>query len=150
MSGHRGKVISNADFRRLWLDESLTTIEIGKLLGISQEAVCERARARRFPPRRMGPPSLIRDKDIFRAMWDAGVSVADISAHFGVAERTARDMRRSLGIPRRAGGKHTTITLRDFLQARLAERMAEAARIEQAALRNAEMWDDMRTKKRAA
>ena len=149
-TAHRGKIVSEAEFRRMWLDDSMTTTQIGAALGISQSAACQRAKARSLPPRRYGPAPLISDTTKLADLWKAGVSVADIAARTGVCERTVRTMARKLGLPQRRGGKRSTTSLAVFAEMQLAARMAEAARIERAEWWNAEMIDGHRDRDRRA
>ncbi len=50
-AAHRGKVLSTAEFAKLWNDHDMTLSEIGNRLGISAQAVRCRGRARGLPAR---------------------------------------------------------------------------------------------------
>jgi hypothetical protein len=135
MSGKRGRTVTLAEFRRLWLDTRLSTTEIGAMLGITQQAVCLRARKRGLPPRGFPVERLTvwHDPDLLRRMWTAGVLGADICAHFGAAPDTLRHAVKRFGLPRRGPGRFRTIRIAEFWQVELAERMrAEAARVQKA------------------
>jgi len=143
MSGaKRGKVMSRAEFARLWADKRLTVAQIGAAIGVSGAAVSGRAVTRGLPGRQMGPLPAIRDDVKFREMWAAQVSIADMALFFGVNPKSIRNHVTRLGLPRR-GARGTPITLDDYRAIKLRERMAEAARIEHAALINAEMVDQI-------
>lgn len=146
----RGKIVSEAEFRAMWLDKTLTTTDIGKILGISQAAASQRGRTRGLPDRRKGPEPKICDDARFSYLWNAGVCVAEIAKTLGVCGRTVRTKARKLGLERRRGGKHSTTSLSDIAAIHLAARMKESARIEQAALANAEMLDGIRPGRKAA
>ena len=150
MTAHRGRTMTNAEFRRLWLDESIAVGQIGALLGISQQAVSSRADRRGLPPRRMGPPPTITDDALFCAMWAAGVANLEMAQHFGIHERTVRNHVKRLGLARRTGGNNHGITSRQFIQDRaLAQMRADAAEVK-AQWRLAEMVDGSATSGRWA
>lgn len=125
---HRGIKTSHAEFLRLWNDMTLTTEEIGRRLGIHQTNVCVRAKSRGLPPRGQGVKHRIRDTDLFREMWEAGVMVDDMAAHFKVFTSTIGRTRRRLGLQgRKRGGNPVSLTLEQFLHDRLARQMARTA-----------------------
>ena len=141
MSGaKRGKVMSRAEFARLWADKRLTVAQIGAAIGVSGAAVSSRAVKRGLPGRQMGPLPAIRDDAMFRELWAAGVMIDDMAQVFGVNPKSIRNHVTRLGLPRR-GVRGPTITMDDYRQAKLGACMAEAARIERGALINAEMVD---------
>src|SRR5699024_8893958 len=74
----RGKVISDAEFERLWSDYSLTCAQIGAWLGIARQSVSTRARRRGLPPRPQGRRVPAYDGALFGRMVSAGVRQADI------------------------------------------------------------------------
>jgi len=103
-----GKRLSNAEFARLWADRSITTDEIGRRLGITKQAVSQRARARGLPQRdghqkfkRAIPPE--RDSE-FRALWEARISVAEMCRILGCKEWNIRQHAARLGYPPRSKG----------------------------------------------
>lgn len=134
---NRGKTISDAEFRRLWLDRRISCEEIGQRLGIGQSAVYYRAKARGLPDRKRAIPNPRIDHAALREMWSAGVLRADIAAYFGLCERMVTYYVSRNGLPARRGG-HSSITLAEHRSRVLAERMVQVARAEQAAV--AEHW----------
>ena len=90
------------------------------------------------------------DAEFVKAAWQAGVSGYQIAAFFGLDQSTiSHAATNRLGMPKRRPGFQPAMTMDQFLETRLSARMAEAARIEQAALVNAEMVDG-KSSKRAA
>ena len=151
-----GKQVSNAEFRRMWLDPSLSQKDIGRKLGISYQAVRFRAIARGLPPARVVKPwkrSITPDReDEFRRLWLAGVRTADIQAHFGLSY--AADPARSarlMGLPPRGRAWRATCTLAGYLAGRRDLNRDEAAvrRLWEAGLSYADMGRVMGASKRA-
>lgn len=141
----RGKQVSASEFRRLWMDKSMTLAQIGASLGVSGAAVTCRAARRDLPPRQMGPLPLLHDEALFAEMWAEGVKVNEMAAHFGVNEKTVRNHVDRLNLRRRGkSGTRARLTISDFQQIRLRNGMAAAASIEQAQFINAEMADCIR------
>jgi hypothetical protein len=137
-SAKRGKRVSEAEFRRMWLDESLTSREIGERLGVTEQAVRWRAKVRGLPHRKGGGGKFRKiDPVRFRAMWDANVGSADIARAFGVCQPCVNLRAREWGFPKRNCTRWNMVPLARFL-------WAETARKEQAALRLAEMVDGYR------
>ncbi|MCA0204319.1 MAG: hypothetical protein LCH92_08255 [Proteobacteria bacterium] len=135
MSGKRGKQITIAEFRRLWDDMSITQTEIGAMLGITEQAVNLRAKKRGFPPRgyprkRMSKPV---DRDLFAAMWAAGVGNQDIADHFAVSYFSVRHYRDRFGLQSRGRcGKFPAISIKAFWEGRMAKAMRVQAETERA------------------
>lgn len=143
MASKSGKRISDAEFRRLWADLSITVAEIGERLGIGQTAVSSRARTRKLPPRpaRNGVTPVCNPAVLTR-LWLADVPILEIAGALGCDEKTVRNTRRRLGLPERGPGKRkTAVSLSDYRALQLRNALAARAREEQAALRNAEMVD---------
>lgn len=140
---------NEAAFIALWNNHSVPVQRIAAAMGITRQGVSWRARSLGLPSRakvraRKADPDLLRD------MWLAGVASAEIARHFGMASGdSAATAARMLGLPRRKrgpsgrmnGGWLPTITVAEFFEMKLAERMRVAAIIEQAAMINAEMAD---------
>lgn len=127
-----GRQVSNAEFRRLWTDRSLTVAQIGALLGITEQAVASRAKTRGLPKRGHGKchagPILPAREVEFRAMYQGGVQTKAMAAHFCVAASTIASTAARLGLPRRGKGWcHKGIALTDWAQARLRAAMAADA-----------------------
>lgn len=102
--------IDPALFARAWNDlristERIATERIARSLGVSRQAVVWRAQ-------RLGLPSRAKnrrrkhDPALLAEMWLAGVSAAEIAAHFGMAHRSSVSTAvRLAGLPpRRRGG----------------------------------------------
>lgn len=129
---HRGKRVSEADFRRLWQDRQLTLRQIGVILGISESAVHYRGRRRGLPPRGVSKPTLLaicgaREAE-FRAMWQGNVASQDIAAHFGVSDNTVPNTAARLGLPQRGvRWRGVGIGIAEWREARVAQAMAADA-----------------------
>lgn len=137
-SAKRGKVVSEAEFRRMWMDETITAREIGEQLGVSEQAVRFRAKNRGLPPRKGGGGKFRKiDPVRFRRMWDANVGSADIARAFGVTQPGVNLRARQWGFPKRNCTRWNMVPLVRFL-------WAETARQEQAAMKLAEMVDGYR------
>jgi hypothetical protein len=134
----RGKIVSEAEFRRMWLDASLTAREIGERLGVTEQAVRCRAISRGLPPRKGGGGKFRKiDPERFRRMWDANVGSADIARAFRVTQPCVNLRAREWGFPKRNCTRWNMVPLVRFL-------LAETARETEAALRLAEMVDGYR------
>lgn len=138
---NRGKMVSNAEFKRLWLDRSNTVAEIGSMLGISGSAVTCRAIIRGLGPRDCGPLPSISDDVQFRAMWIARVAMCEIARELGVHVNTVRNHAIRLGLKRRSGGRSTAISMAQFRHQQAVARLAETAQAERAQWALAEMID---------
>jgi hypothetical protein len=144
MTVKRGKQVSEAEFRRMWNDHSMPAQVIADRLGISVSAVGCRARCRNLPNRPGGKGSGRRlKKELFREMWDANVKPAHIAGFFKVCPENVTKRARIWGFPDRDCHRWNSITMTTFL-------LARAARVEQAALINAEMVDGDTRRRRAA
>lgn len=136
-------------FAKLWANHSIPTARIAEAMGITRQGASWHAH-------RMGLPSRAKlrltkhDPVLLAEMWNAGVSTDEIAAHFGMAHNScAGNAARRLGLPPRvrgASGKHNggwvgNLPIAAFFEQKLAARMAETARIEQAQIKLAEMWD---------
>lgn len=141
MSAHRGKALTIAEFRRLWGDPNLTQGQIGAMLGIKQHAVSLRGKLRGFPPRPMGPEPAITDDATFRSMWAARVKSQHIADHFGVALRTVTKHAARLKLPEKPRGRGLSITLSEYHELQLLERLKASAAETRAQWALAEMVD---------
>ena len=122
---------------RLWNCHRISTDEIAQWLGVSRQAVGDRARRMGLPSGAKVRKRLVRDEEL-RELWLAGVSTTDIAKLFGLASRSCVSRAVLLaGLPRRKRGKGGkthggwigTISLEEYRQIKLAERMkAEIAR----------------------
>lgn len=128
---YRGRRISNAEFSRLYADRSLSLVQIGEMLGITEKAVRCRARARGLPIR--GNSQKHRRAPAFSSpelpdLWAAGVSASEIARYFGCSNRTIWAAVAERGLPRRGLGWHPRTTLAAWRMARLATETAAALR----------------------
>ena len=136
MSANRGKRISEAEFRRMWEDMSISQSEIGRRLGISANAVKMRAKTRKLPDRPKGRPFARKmDHGRFVALYRAGLSMHAIARAEGCAEHTVfMALQRAEVESRHRNDPKTTNCLVKAV-------MAASARETQAALLDSEMVD---------
>lgn len=133
--------------RRVWRDPSLTTAQAAAAVGLSRSNLWRRAMALGEAPRPEGTRPVITDADapLFGRLWLAGVMAREIARHFGCHHLTVSVTARRLGLPpRRMGGRQAGLTLEDFRALGLRERLAAAARAEDAARREAGLIDIVR------
>lgn len=143
-------------FAKLWNNHDIPTKRIADAMGITRQGVSWHAK-------RMGLPSRgkvrwrLAEPDLLTEMWIAGVAAREIAAHFGMSNPScAVNAAKNMGLPRRQrgpsgkmnGGWLPTITAEQFFTTRnqglYGMRMAESARVEQAAMIAAEMADKRR------
>lgn len=131
------KRIPAARIRAVWLDETITTAEAARLLGMTRHNLWRRVRLLGLPPRPPGrKPQPIDDAQLAR-LWAANVRADDLARLFGmgwlhIGRRAAR-----LGLPRRKPGQ-PVIPLSEYLA---REGLTRAAAETRAAMRSAEMID---------
>ena len=110
----RGPVVSEAEFRRLWADLTISVEEIGRRLGISGNAVRQRADVRGFAPRPRGRPFARRcDHDQIVELYLSGLSMPKIAVRLGVTGNNVLMALRRAGIPsrdRKAGAGTGSLT----------------------------------------
>ena len=144
MTANRGKRISEAEFRRMWMNSNLPVREIAKALGINVGNVSARAKRRGLPSRN-APNASARvhgiDCPLFAKMWLAGVGTRAMAAHYGVSSGTPTNTARRLSLPARGNRAGYAMTVADFFALQLRIAMAASARETQAALWNADMVD---------
>lgn len=138
--------------RRLYEVEDLTCAEIGKRLDIHPDTVWRKARKLGFKRSvRNNYRRKVKWPDDFDLMWRAGVRQTDIMAAADGTLRYFRNVAKEAkrrGLPQRmAGCQRNLISMDDYRAMRLARAMAAAARIEQAAMINAEMADYLPNKR---
>lgn len=138
---HTGKRVSEAEFRRMWADQTLSQAEIGRRLGISGSAVRSRAATRGLPPR-PDDRHFARQFDHERIvrLYLAGFSAESVSARIGCSLSVVRHAVIRAGHKMRSRNMAGRPKVDDILRAA----MAASAREEQAALRLAEMVDGVR------
>lgn len=132
-----GNIVTQATIRRAWSNPSITARAAAKGLGIARSTLWKRAKGMGLPPKPTGRRVQFDHPD-FPAMWAFGVTAKEIAAHFDLHPDTPLKAARRLGLQARPKGKET---MADFLAHKLAKSMAETARIEQAQIKLAEMWD---------
>lgn len=147
-TARRGRKISEARFRALWLDPMVRSEDIAALLDITPSAVRFRAKARG-----LGRKPLLRDKRItdpeFPALYLGGVSGRDLCALYGCTHPRLHRTADRLGLPRRNLRGRKELTLAQYREVALQARMKAAARAEQAALARADMVDVLWSCRRA-
>lgn len=139
---NRGKVVSEAAFRRMWMDLTMTRAEIGAVIGITPQCVMKRAKRRGLPSRRDLKRETCRvfDVDEFRDMWVAGVRTKDILAHFWCSNPTTTDAAKRFGLsPRGKGWQYQGITIDEYREIQLGRAMAEEAKRREDRIRKAGM-----------
>lgn len=135
MTAKRGKRVSEAEFRRMWMNPDMPVQVIAERLGVTVSAVGCRARIRKLPPRPGGKGSGRKlEPALFREMWDANVKPSHIAAFFKVHIENVTKRARLWDFPPRDCTRWNSITMAEFI-------LRRAARAEQAALWNAEMVD---------
>ncbi len=137
---HRGKIVSEAEFARLW-HSGARLIDMADALGISPQAVRYRAEARSLGPRVPCGREVITCP-AFATLWAAGVRGKDIAVHYGVSHLTPRNTAARLGLePRPRWNKSCGISMAEYRQAQIVSAMMAEAKITRAAMRDAEMID---------
>lgn len=140
MPAHRGKRVSEAEFRRLYLDKSKTLAQVGSELGISPRSVQHRAKARGLPLRsnskahiaKVGPDQF----KLFKAMWEGGVVAKDIARHFGMTYQIAARTAQRFGLAARTRSLRK-ISLEQWHELVLPVAMQARAKVERKAWKEA-------------
>lgn len=123
-------------FAAIWARRDIPICRVAETLGVSHQAVSQRARRLRLPSRagNQEPRKKIPDGP-FRRMWEAGVSTADIAKAAGYADTSGVTRRRELmGLPARQrvdgvkGGYPRTMSLAEFQEEEIARLMNIAVR----------------------
>jgi hypothetical protein len=97
VSGLRGKIVSQAEFNRMW-ESRATLADIGAVLGITPTGVSARARKRGLPARARGARSTEIDHALFVQMWGCRESRRGMAGVFGVSLSTVYDIARRQGL----------------------------------------------------
>ena len=138
--GNRGRLthVTRAQLEPLWSRHDIPSRRIAAALGVTREALRQKAMRLGLPPRAGNQRCNQKvDDATFARMWQAGVSTTEMARHFGYAHPSAIGHRRVLlGLPprsRRRGGNKTggwveTITLREFAEMEMGRLMAEEQR----------------------
>lgn len=139
---NRGKVVSEAAFRRMWMDLTIPREEIGALIGITPQSVMRRAKRRGLPSRRDLARETCRsfDVDEFRDMWITGVRTKDILAYFGCSNPTTTEAAKRFGLPPRGKSwQYRGISIEEYREIQLGRAMAAEAKRRESRLRKAGM-----------
>ena len=139
----QGRRINNAAFAKAWNNPDLTTEDIAAQFGVYRTSVSTMGQRRGLPPRKCGAKPKI-SREPFATMWLAGVSAKDIAQALGVTRNYTGVLARRFGLPNRPQGHRATISLAEFHEMQLRAALAASARVEQEALRLAEMVDGLR------
>lgn len=143
-TSHHFRRIAPAVFRAAWLDRSRLLSELSVEFGLSERALRERAKAMGLPVRASLGRELAIDGDraaLFVMLWNAGACGPDLARHFKVSLRCVANTRERLGLDPRQNGWKPTTTVSAIMEERLGRLMLRNARIEQAAMINAELVD---------
>jgi len=123
-------------FAAIWARRDISIERIASALGVSHQAVSQRARRLRLPPRTGNQESRKKIPDgPFRRMWEAGVSTSEIAKAAGYADTSGVTRRRELmGLPARQrvdgvkGGYPRTMSLAEFQEEEIARLMNNSVR----------------------
>lgn len=131
--------LSRAQFAALWADRSMTVDEVGRIVGLSRRGTTRRAAAYGLALRgKASKRPTIKDTDAFALLWREGVATQQIAEHFGVSNRTVANTVTRLCLQNRQQGE------RPRVPSVAAALMLQAAKAEQARLREREMIDAVR------
>ena len=134
MTGVRYRIVSEAELRRAWSDETMTVAEAAASVGITRAALLDRAHSRGFPSRKSGRRFGVPVAE-FTKLWNAGVRPTDLQARYHTPCRTTlTETAKRLGLRRFRKGE-SRITLDAYQQIQLTKAMADAARITRAAFK---------------
>ena len=138
--GHR-QAFTTAAFSRAWADASMTAAEVGAMFGITGWCANWRAKSMGLQKKIKGRRPTCSDVE-FVALWSSKLSTEGMAEllkrHVSSIHRRAERM----GLPpRKSGFDPDRMTLAAYRETILAKAMAETARIEQAQIKLAEMWD---------
>ncbi len=138
--------ISREALEPVWMRHDIPTEVIAARLGVTRQALSLKARSLGLPSRERNRRKN-SDDETFRRMWLAGVSSIEMAAYFGYSCGAAVSRRRKmLGLPPRTrskggdnrGGWNETITIAQFREQELAERMKRDAEMGRA--RRRRIW----------
>jgi hypothetical protein len=135
------KIFSAKAFADAWINPDVTRDQIAARFGMSNLHTWRVAKRLGLPPRRIGPRIKAVPEAFIRAAWLAGVGSHEIAARAGICPDTLFHRAKAMGLPLRGSGVRPKMTLMEFDAIALRERLAAAARVERAALINAEMAD---------
>jgi len=120
---------SNDAIRRAWHNGEQTLTEAASGLGMSPDALRDRAMGLGLSPRRGGRREVIRPHQEagFSALWQSGVSAREIGAHFGCSYYAVINTAQRLGLTMRGAGFRPRLRLADWQQDQLGAALARAA-----------------------
>lgn len=129
--------VSGREVRRAWCDTELTLPEAAASVGMSIDALQDRAAALGLPARRTGRREVIRphQEAEFAAMWSAGIAAREIAGHFGCSYFAVVNTAARLGLPMRGAGYRPRLRLARWPEYRMAQAMTAFAARENAALK---------------
>ena len=138
--------VSRKKFTDLWCNTTLPSSELSRIFGRGQNHIYVMAKAWGLPDRKQlrhcFPRKIDRGQHFeIGRMWDAGVLIREIAAHFGVSTVSMRRLMREIGKPPRKQGGRAAMTLAEYLQARAIDEMRADAREVKAQWALAEMVD---------
>lgn len=126
------KHLSADDLRPLWSRLDIPTKRIASALGVSRAGLSYKARSLGLPPRTGNKETCKKCPDeVFKSMYQSGVSLQDIAERCGYTRRQSVTQRRvMMGLPPRGrlGGGHAgwgSISLHQFQEMELARLMNE-------------------------
>ena len=134
---HHGRLahLTRAQLEPLWCRKDIPVARLATALGVSRQALHQRAGKLGLPRRGAAKVTQRKgDDETFARMWLAGVHVDEMARHFGYATcKCITQRRRMMGLPPRTrsrggnktGGWRETISLRDFAEMEMGRRMAE-------------------------
>lgn len=138
---NRGKTVSEAEFRRMWQDPTISQGEIARRLGISGQAALYRALCRGLSPRpRQRLWTRTVDHERVARLYVSGLSIAAIAKLTGYSRGGIQNALRVKGVQPRPVGKPAPVPTSNLA----VVLMAASARETEAALRLSEMVDGFR------
>jgi len=125
---HRGKQMSEAEFKKLYYDKSIPCKQIGHMLGISEQAVRFRALKRGLVMRgddgRDSPyHRMLAKADLFKELWLRGASRNSMIDYFGVNDWSITKAQRRLKLAPRKISRHYIKSVGAVLMEIEAEKM---------------------------
>ncbi len=133
MKRNTGKAISEAEFRRMWMDESLSQNEIGRRLGVTGSAVRFRAKIRGLPDRasaRMFARKFDHDRAV--RLYRAGLALHVVAGMLGCTSSVVRHALGKAGVVIRGRHDPRAVTAAEFATMAMqasAKETAEAMRL---------------------
>lgn len=121
IKAHRGERMSEAEFKRLWLDPGVKVQEIAEKLNVTVTAVRSRAKSRGLPARhamvRIERQRRLAKDPLLEFMLEHGVPKVDIQRYFRVGQHQLARIIEELGIQRSRGdvSRWNKMTLQEAL-----------------------------------